>query len=397
VGTIDTLLDEIRIIDTDSHVQEPPDLWTSRVPKSVVDHVPHVKFDDELGEDMWFLDGVRLLAPGSTAMAGHDDYPPYGPKRFSDIDPALWDPNARLAKMDEYGVHAQVLYPNVATFASKNFLASEDRSIHNLCIQVYNDFLTEFASSAPDRLLPIAAIPFWDLDLSQKELRRCYDMGHRGFMFSQDPSAFGLAALFSRHWDPLWALAEEMGMSANFHIGTAIADNPVGVSKEHDGAQELGVHVAYSMAGLKFMLANGHTLSMLVNGGVCHRFPSLNFALVESGVGWLPYALALLDWQWKGSGAAKENPDRLLPSEYFKRQIYGSFWFEDRTAVFAIEQYPDNMFFETDFPHPTSLCPGPASPAPHPQDHLRDTLKDLPDETVRKVLHDNPARVYHLD
>ena len=52
----------------------------------------------------------------------------------------------------------------------------------------------------------------------------------------------------------------------------------------------------------------------------------------------------------------------LLPSEYFRRQIYGCFWFEADSARFAIEQFPDNvLFFEYIFPHPTCQHPGPAS------------------------------------
>jgi predicted TIM-barrel fold metal-dependent hydrolase len=396
--TIDTVLNEIRIIDVDTHIIEPPDLWTSRVAGKFVDRVPQLHFDEELGWDMWYLEGERLFAPGSSAFAGHDEYPPYGPKRFTDIDPAIWEPKARLAKLDEYGVHGQLLYPNIATFAARNFMSSDGRDVHNICIQVYNNYLTEFASVAPDRYFPMAAIPFWDIELSIKELERCHYMGHRGFLFSQNPSAFGLPTLYSRHWDPIWSAAQEMGMVVNFHIGSAIGFDSqlVGIFKEREDAQELGMHAAYSVGVLNGILSNAHTLSMLTNGGVCHRFPDLNFVLVESGVGWLPYAVDLLDWQWQAAGADKENPERLLPSEYFRRQIYGAFWFESRTAKYAVEQYPDNVLFETDFPHPISLSPGPASPAPHPIEHLRNVLHDCPDDTMQKVLQGNAARVYHL-
>jgi predicted TIM-barrel fold metal-dependent hydrolase len=396
--TVETVLSSIKLIDTDTHVQEPPDLWTSRVPAEYVDRVPTMRFDEELGCDMWYLRDVRLLAPGSTAFAGHDEYPPFGPKRFTDIPAELWDPKSRLATMDEFGIHAQVLYPNIATFASRNFVFGDDAEIHDLCIEVYNDFLTEFSSIAPDRFLPMAAVPFWDIDKSVAELERCRAAGHRGFLFTQDPSAFGLPGLFSQHWDPIWSAAQEMGMAVNFHIGTAIGPEKeaIGVKKEHVGTEELGIHAAYAMATVPVVLANANTLSMLTAGGVCHRFPRLNFVLVESGVGWLPYVLDLLDWQWKGAGAFKEHPERMLPSEYFQRQIYGSFWFEDRTAIFAIEQFADNVLFETDFPHPINLWPGPASPAPHPRDHLALVFAGFDDKTVRKVLHDNAARVYNI-
>jgi len=120
---------------------------------------------------------------------------------------------------------------------------------------------------------------------------------------------------------------------------------------------------------------------------------------VESGIGWIPFALAALDWQWQNCGVPAEHPEYdLLPSEYFRRQIYGCFWFERDTALTAIEQLgADNVLYETDFPHPTSMSPGPASIAERPDDFVRAVFADLPLETTRKILHDNAARIYHLD
>jgi len=86
----------------------------------------------------------------------------------------------------------------------------------------------------------------------------------------------------------------------------------------------------------------------------------------------------------------------MLPSEYFRRQCYGTFWFERKTLP-LLETYPDNFMFETDYPHPTSMSPGPASPAERPADHIRSAFARVPDDVARKALHDNAAAVYHLD
>ena len=120
---------------------------------------------------------------------------------------------------------------------------------------------------------------------------------------------------------------------------------------------------------------------------------------VESGVGWIPLLLEAVDWQWKNCGVPMEHPEYdLLPSEYFKRQIYGCYWFERETARFAMEWLgDDNILYETDFPHPTSMSPGPATSAISPRDFIQQSLGDLPATTQRKVLHDNAARIYHLD
>jgi hypothetical protein len=76
---------------------------------------------------------------------------------------------------------------------------------------------------------------------------------------------------------------------------------------------------------------NANAIVHTIKGGICQRFPSLNFVSVESGIGWIPFFLEAMDWQWKKYGLHKFHPDRLLPSEYFRRQFYSCFWFERAT------------------------------------------------------------------
>jgi uncharacterized protein len=391
---VSTLIGEIPIIDVDTHLVEPPDLWTSRMPSSLGDLVPHVKWDADRQEEAWFVGDQRLAPVASAAQAGWPEFPPDHPRRWSDADPVTWDPKLRLGRMDEYGVHAQILYPNVALFGSALLQGVADASLPVQYLQAYNDYQTDFSSVAPSRFLPMTSLPFWDLDATLKEIDRCAAAGHKGIVFSQDPSAFGLPQLTDRHWDPMWASAQEKGLPVNFHIASG------DMSLFHNsGHPDNGAHANYASMGVSFFMGNARTIAQLICGGICHRFPQLNFVSVESGVGWIPFALDSLDWQWLNCGVPKEHPEYdLLPSEYFKRQIYGCFWFERETALFSIERLgPNNILFETDFPHPTSMSPGPASSAVAPPDYIKSTFSGLPEDTLRKILHDNAARIYHLD
>jgi len=390
-----TVTEQIRVIDTDTHVVEPPDLWTSRLPARWGDLVPHVEWDDANDEEAWFVGGQRLAPVGGAAQAGWPEYPPLHPRRWDDADPATWDAEARLARMDEHGIHAQLLYPNVALFNSKLLQSISDPAIVLAYIQAYNDWQTEWSSAAPDRLLPVTSLPYWDLDATLAEIDRCADAGHKGLVFTQDPSYFGLPGLTERHWDPMWSAAQERGLPINFHI----ASGDLSLFESGGGHPDDGKHATYASMGVSFFLNNARTIAQLTCGGVCHRFPELNFVSVESGIGWIPFALASLDWQWKNCGVHLEHPEYdLLPSDYFRRQIYGCFWFERDTALSAIDQLgPDNVLYETDFPHPTSMSPGPASSAIAPDAYIDEALGDLPEATLRKVLHDNAARIYHLD
>ena len=151
---------------------------------------------------------------------------------------------------------------------------------------------------------------------------------------------------------------------------------------------------------MSFFLSNARTIANL---DLRRHLPPLpgprRSCRVESGVGWIPFALDALDWQWKNCGVAQEHPEYdLLPSEYFRRQIYGCFWFEEEGAMYALERLgPDNILYETDFPHPTSMSPGPGSAAQAPNIYLEENFAGLPEETLSKVLHDNAARLYKLD
>ena len=114
-----TVVERIKVIDADSHISEPEDLWTSRVSRRKWgDLVPHVKFDPQISEDRWFVGGHRAGATASAAMAGWTDPPPSHPPSLPQADHGAFSVDARLQRMDEYGIHAQVIYPNVGGFGS---------------------------------------------------------------------------------------------------------------------------------------------------------------------------------------------------------------------------------------------------------------------------------------
>lgn len=118
---------------------------------------------------------------------------------------------------------------------------------------------------------------------------------------------------------------------------------------------------------------------------------------MESGVGWIRGVLEAMDWQWRNSGLTKEHPDwNLLPSEYFQRQIYGCFWFEEDGIQDALRRYPNNFMWETDYPHPTCNHLGPQTPARGARGYVDAALRGLPDDLLQKVLHDTAARLYGL-
>ena len=384
------LFDRVAVIDVDSHLTEPPDTWTARTPAAMHDQVPHIERIG--GQDVWMAGGQRIGAPGYYSMAGWNGIMPASiPATFDDIHPSMYDPHARLAHLDEQGIHAQILYPNVGGFGNGYFLRLGDRDLVAACVRAYNDFLTDWCSADPTRLIAVTALPFWDLDLALAELRRGIELGHRAVNFCNQPQDYGQPPLAHRHWDPVWAAAQEAGVSISFHVGGG------SMGTQFTDTAEMGWMTNFAKVSSLIFMDNMRCIGDLIFGGVCHRFPDLKFVSVESGVGWIPSALETFDWQWRNGGVHLEHPEYdLLPSEYFRRQIYGCFWFEEAGARNAVDLLADNLMFETDFPHPTCQHPGPCTPARRPRDYAADTLAGLAPDVVERVLHGNAAAVYGL-
>src|SRR5262249_9762141 len=141
------------------------------------------------------------------------------------------------------------------------------------------------------------------------------------------------------------------------------------------------------------VMAQCDVLGSLLLSGLCERFPRLKLVSVETGFGQIPFYLEALDWQWKSQGNTSLPH---LPSEYFTRQCYCTFWF-DRVSLPLLGSYPDNFMFSTDFPHPISLSPGPASANTlMPSDWVRSAFAGIDPSITQKAISGNAAELYRL-
>jgi predicted TIM-barrel fold metal-dependent hydrolase len=387
--TPETVLADVPLIDTDSHVSEPPDLWTSRMPSKFAEMAPRPVWVEAANEMRWKVGDVLLDGVARFALAGFDEFPPAYPRSLEEADPASYDAKKRLERLDEYGLYAQVLYPNVIAFSAPQFLTL-GADFATASVRAWNDFLAEWAEADPNRLLPMMMLPFWDVDACVKEIGRAKEIGHKGIVLGAHMERGGFPPLWDHHWDPLFATAQDADLSINFHVAFNLQDD------------ELDNHWQSSMEDIvvatgQYMLGNAKAVADVACRGVCHRFPDLKFVSVESGIGWLPYLMENLDWHWKSFGGLHQNPERELPSYYIRRQVYGTYWFEGSGSVReSIEFIPDNVMFESDFPHNTSLSPGPASYAEQPRKMAVDSLAGADESLIRKVFYENAAAVYGL-
>jgi predicted TIM-barrel fold metal-dependent hydrolase len=202
-----------------------------------------------------------------------------------------------------------------------------------------------------------------------------------------DPQARGAAELWEPEWDPFWAACAAHELPVNFHIGASDTSMSwFGTSPWPKLDEDRKIAIGSAM----MYLSNARIIANLVFSGVLERFPTVKFVSVESGIGWMPFFLESLDYQLFETAPSAVAELTMLPSEYFRRQVYGCFWFEARQLQSVIDALGvTQVLFETDFPHPTCLYPDPIA-------FVDKALAGVDDHTRRRVLQDNAAELYKI-
>ena len=148
-----TIVDEIPIIDSDTHVIEPADLWTSRLSTERWGTlVPHVRWDDETAEEVWYFGDKKIYAAG--LAAGADARVPPALRALADADPRTYDAHATRAHGQS--ASSRRLYPHSLCSRSTNPGMTRPPSCSTA--SGLQDFLV---ASAPrsDRYVPLCPCP----------------------------------------------------------------------------------------------------------------------------------------------------------------------------------------------------------------------------------------------
>jgi predicted TIM-barrel fold metal-dependent hydrolase len=160
------------VIDADTHITEPGDVWTARLPARFQDRAPRIRRSQE-GVDSWSFGESRRAVPiGHTSVSVWHEPFPAAPRNMDECPPAACDAKAQLAYMDAIGIRAMALYPNIGGFGSESFLGLGDPELMVACVRAYNDGLLDWISPDPRRFIPILATPFWDVEAAAAEVRR---------------------------------------------------------------------------------------------------------------------------------------------------------------------------------------------------------------------------------
>jgi predicted TIM-barrel fold metal-dependent hydrolase len=363
------------MLSSDSHVIEPPDVWTARVPEEHRAVVPRVEEEDDA--DWWFVDGLRRVSYSGPSAAGlRFEGGPAALDReikFAESLPGGHLPELHVKENEADGVWGSVLYPSVGILVY--FI--ESPAALRAAARAYNDWVAEFCSAAPERLKGVAILDVDDVGNAVGELGRARELGLATAMIPVTPLPG--RAYDDPSYDPLWAAAQDHDVPLAFHIGTV-----------RDPVARAGMN---SRAGLatqhKFV---DETIARLIFGGVFERFPRLHIVSVEFESGWAPHLIERMDFaylqrrHWEGTVRFE---DGAIPSDFFHRNVFLSFQEDPVGIELRTRIGVQNLMWGSDYPHAESTFP-------RSRAIVEDVMGDLPADERSAITCGNTARLYRF-
>ncbi len=386
------------IVDGDTHILEPPDIWKTWLPSRYQDKAPKLVKDVD-GGDAWQFAGAPDPDPiglVSTPGMPYDQFRWTG-VTYEDARPGCYDGAERLKDMDIDGVDAAVMFAPQRTIG--HFLGDEDDDFVLAGVDAYNSFLSEqFCAPDRSRLIGLAQIPSIGIDNAVDYVRKARTRDFKGVVISNWPSG---GDSISDADDPFWAAACDEGLPVAIHINLISRRARQAQRKAAEAASARGNKGIYggqaAKANAKAVAGLGSvfsvvpsTIGQLIFTGVFERFPELKVLMIETGIGWIPHLLEQMDDRYWRNRSWGNIPIKEAPSFY---------WFRNMAATFIIDRSGiinrhavgiDNIMWSSDYPHH-------GNDWPYSRKVIEEMMGSIPRDERAKIVGGNAARLYHLD
>jgi predicted TIM-barrel fold metal-dependent hydrolase len=373
-------------ISADCHIDLvwlPPDLFTANASAALKDRMPHVA-DGPDGPRWTTKKGASLGLACSVGSAGAKFVP--GQNRRVDLMAATGlyddgrkgvrrpgDPLLRVKDMERDGVHAEVIF-GILGAASR----LGDHEAATEMFRIYNDWLVDFCRHEPERYVGLACLPYGDIDGAVQEVHRVAKMGLRGVELS---CSWDMEPMWHPMWEPLWQAVNDVGLPLHFHtfpsLPQAVRDRQTGLTRR--AAQFT------SVAGFQMNLIN--IVAAVIGAAVLERYPNLRISFGESGIGWIPYALDRMDFEWEDR--FRDLGLKMKPSDYWRRQCKATFQFDPIGTKLIDDIGVETLMWGSDYPHPDGVWPDSSK-------YIAEQFGHLPADVVRKITCENAGRFYGL-
>jgi predicted TIM-barrel fold metal-dependent hydrolase len=350
--------DGLRFVDSDGHIFEHPDM----VP-ALAQHAPR-EWSERIMHN-WGGTAFREERPAESVGS-----------RLSDpmLRPGGHQAGPRLDDMDSEGIDVSVLYPTL-------FLGIQnepDAEFADVQCQAYNNWLSEHVARTDGRLWGAAVLPQQDIERSAREIRRAARLPGMKAAFIRPNPTEDWKPFHHSVYDPLWEAASDTGLPLGLHPFLA-ADLPgacqgLRLNEASDTTRAVTASRDALAPGMERSVTDNifftqaianpfdmmNSLTFLVAGGVCERYPDLKLIFLESNGGWIVPWLERLDhhydvFDWDVPVL------KMAPSEYFKRQCWISFDTDESTLAFTANSDlvgADRIIWASDYPHPDAKIPG---------------------------------------
>jgi len=372
------------VVDADVHVTPPPSFWAEYLPARYRDVAPRVGSEGDV--DYIVFEGTRRPVHLMQSQAGRrfDQYKNTG--KLSDMRVGGWMPRARLDDMDRDGIDKAVLFGGGP-------LSTGNLDLYLDSFDAFNRWQSDFCADSDGRMFSVAFLTTIDVERTIAGMHAAKARGDVGVnlpafpqtldQFTKEGSIWqamtgdpnGKRQYRDAEFDPLWATAVELDLPITFHLGAR-------VSRFRDKTNFLPDIPMGKVAMLE-------PPAIMIYGGVFDRFPTLRVGLIESGVGWIPWACEYMDRTWYMQRHWTECAIKNAPCHYFDQNIYASFIYDPVGVELRHKPGCKNIMWSSDYPHAETTFP-------HSHQAIADNFSGVSDEDRRWILAGCAEKFYGL-
>ena len=381
----------VRVVDADQHVDPPHTFWKDYLPAHLRDRAPQIEEGDE--HDWVVFEGRKRPLFILTSLAGKSTIDFKSKGKVADLRDAV-SAAARLKDMDEDGIDAAVLFGGGP-------LGTTDSELYIESYRAYNRWLADFCNKSGGRLKGVAYLPMRDVAESVGLLREALKLGLRSVnipAYPQSPDGFTTSAgvknmqqgqvaaltgdpnseraYWQAEFDPFWKEIADNDVTVTFHLGGRI--------------NRFGQNQHFLPDHLMTKVAMAEPIAVALYGGLFDRYPTMRWAIIESGVGWMAWAAQYMDHSWGKHGHWVGSTIKHEPSFYMDQNVYGSFLL-DRIGI-ELRHLPGgkNIMWSSDFPHSETTFPNSRA-------FIKKEFEGIPDSDMREIVGGRASKLFHFD
>jgi predicted TIM-barrel fold metal-dependent hydrolase len=349
------------VISADSHWLE-GDIWVEHFPPHLKDRAPRVFFEDG-GWEVELGNGERVMTSGAAKSAC-----------VFECVPGMNNVPARMKDLDAEGVDKELLFPQKFF----NLLRVDVLEEKEWVARAYNVALAEFCAQAPDRLMGVGMLNWWEPDATREAVAEIKDLGFKTMMVPLAPGFHPDGQPIDYHgsrMQPFWDAIEESGLPLCFHIG----EKPLNPASSKRGA--MGIYTMNMMGGMRGIW------STLVFGGVFDRNPGLKVAFVESGLQWIPGALQQADMIYESFSTQLRPRTQYTPSHYWFSNCYATFMVDPVGMALLDRIGADRAMWSSDYCHNESTYG-------YTRSSVEAVFDTTTEENAKKIVGGNAAELF---